>query len=396
MSGRPDIDVVVVGAGPVGLVTALVLGRRGLRVVVLEACATSNPASRASTVHASTLELLDELGIAWDVIGQGHVIRSMQYRSLKCGPIAEFDFDLIRDYTAFPMRVQSDQRNLTAALRSRVAAVDGVEVRYHAAAEGVRQDDDGAEVTYGGPGGPGSVRARFVVAADGAHSVIRQAVGIDYLGTRYPTRYLSAFTTYDVLAAMPDLAPVTYVSDARDALSVIAQTDHTRVAFHLRGDEPGGSAEVQRRLARFLPATEGDYPVKELLEFSISRRTATAFRAGRVLLAGDAAHLNSPTGGMGMNSGVHDAYLLGKTLSGVVAGEVGEEALDGYAGARRAVAVAYVQQRSERNLKAVLQDGSVDDQAWTARMRAIAADPAASRDYLLKASMFDTAPRVQW
>lgn len=396
MRGVAKSEVVVVGAGPVGLVTALVLGRRGVQVSVLEACETSNPASRASTVHASTLELLDELDVAWEAVRQGNVIQHMQYRSRKDGPIADFDFNLIKDYTPFPMRLQIDQRNITATLRNRLEQLDNVEVRYNARAADVYQDDDGVDVAYEGRDGTATVRGQYVVAADGAHSAVRRSVGIDYVGSRYSSRYLSAFTTYSVLDAMPDLAPVTYISDAEEALSVIVLPDHTRVAFHLRGDEPGGAVEVQRRMHRFLPDIEGDYPLKDLLEFTISRRTAATFRGGRVLLAGDSAHLNSPTGGMGMNSGVHDAYLLGKTLSSVLTGEVAAEALDGYAAARRAVAVAYVQKRAERNLMAVQQRDDPDVHGWADRMRGIAADPAASREFLLKASMFDTAPRVLW
>lgn len=392
-------DVVVVGAGPVGLTVALVLGLKGATVTVLEASAKPNPASRASTVHASTLELLNELDVAWPVIRHGSVVTRLQYRSRKKGLIAEFDFDLLKDYTRFPIRLQTDQRAITGIVRSRIEALDNVRIRFNAPAHGLRQDGSGVEVAYRTGGAGETVRGRYAVAADGAHSAMRESLGVAFTGVRYESRYLVGFTTYNVLDAMPELAPVTYISDDDEALSVIALPDHTRLAFHLQnqGGEPGrAAATIQERLARFLPAAPGEYPVTDVLEYSIHRRTAERFRVGRVLLAGDAAHLNSPSGGMGMNSGIHDAYALGKTLASVLSGEIGPEALDGYASSRRAVAVAYVQQRAEKNLMAVEEKGDAELDGWGTRLRRIADDPALSREYLLRASMFDSAPRVLW
>lgn len=397
-------DVVVVGAGPVGLIAAAVLGRKGATVTVLEACETSNPASRASTVHGSTLELMHELDLAWDVIAKGAVVTRMQYRSRKKGFIAEFDFGLIKDHTRFPVRLQTDQREITSIIRSRLESMPNVRIVFNARAHTVTQDGDGVEVAYRCLDTDGCVRARYAIAADGAHSAMRESLGVGFRGMQYESRYLVGFTTYNVLDAMPELAPVTYISDDSEALSVIVLPDHTRLAFHLQRNDSGeveeAAKKIQKCLERFLPAVDGQYPVTNVLEYSIHRRIADRFRVDRVLLAGDAAHLNSPTGGMGMNSGIHDAYLLGKTLAAVLAGEIGHEALDGYAAARRAVAMAYVQQRAEKNLMAVEEKADTDTHAdnggWAARLRRIADDPVLSREYLLKASMFDSAPRVLW
>jgi 3-(3-hydroxy-phenyl)propionate hydroxylase len=146
----------------------------------------------------------------------------------------------------------------------------------------------------------------------------------------------------------------------------------------------------------FLPAQDEDYPVLDALSYRIHRRTAKTLRVGRIFLAGDAGHLNSPSGGMGMNSGIHDAYLLSQTLVGVMAGRIGDIALDAYSDVRRAAAIGFVQHQSDDNVRNSRAVGTNEQARRADRLRQAAATPEGRRDYLLHAAMFDSVPRITW
>jgi 3-(3-hydroxy-phenyl)propionate hydroxylase len=378
---------------------ALVLARKGVPVTVLDAGDDLSEVSRASTVHASTLELFDELGVAWDVIEAGSIIPRVQYRDRKIGIVAEFDLGVLAEYTRFPIRMQTDQSQITRILRRQLDRLPCASLRFGHEVQGVVQDSNGVRVEAKTAAGTEVVEAQYAVGADGAHSAIRQSLNIDFPGERYESRYLMILTTFDVFAAMPDLAPVTYLEDEEEAGSIFKLPGHNRVVFHLPPNEDESVARsperIQRRLRGFLPPTDGDYPVIDALVYALHRRVAATFRVDRVLLAGDAAHLNNPTGGMGMNSGIHDAYALGKALSSVIAEEIDQSALDGYAAFRRSVASGYIHVRSHLN-QALAQTSTTARAAQDEQLRRTANDPVLARDYLLKASMFDTAPRVLW
>lgn len=389
-----DAAVVIVGAGPVGLVAALTLARGNVPVTVLEAGDRPNPASRASTIHATTLEILDALGIAWNVIRRGNIVRTIQYRSRKQGHIATFEFDILRGITPFPFRLQVDQENITQSLLDALSTYPNAQILFNTPAEQVTTTDTSATVrATDGRTFTGS----FVLGCDGSHSVVRKSADIPFPGATYPTRYFTAFTTCDVLGAMPELSEVTYIFDRAEGVSVIDLPDHTRVAFHVDASfnpDPDSLHDVAvAKLRNFIPALPDDCPLQDVLNYAIHRRTATRFRAGRIILAGDAAHLNSPTGGMGMNSGIHDAYLAGIILTSVVHGEISDTALDGYAERRRSVAEAYVQARAEKNLAAVEGDEE-DNPRYIQGLRNAMSDRRSQIRFLLRSSMFDSAPRV--
>jgi 3-(3-hydroxy-phenyl)propionate hydroxylase len=392
--------VIISGAGPVGMTLALVLGRKDIPVVVLEAGADLNDVSRASTVHGSTLELLNELSVAWDVIDQGKFIDRVQYRDRVTGPIAEFPLDVISDYTNFPIRMQTDQSKITRIIRTRLEKMPHVEIRYGATVTGVTHDDVSVRVSYETASGVEVAEGTYAVAADGAHSNIRRSLSIGFLGEAYEKRYMMVMTTFNVREAMSDLAPVTYISDGTEGLGYLQLPDHHRLAFHLHHDEDATVAakpeNIQRRLKQFLPPIEGDYPVFDVLSYGLQRRIADTFRAGRVFLAGDSAHLNNPSGGMGMNSGIHDAYVLGKALATVIHGDAGDQVLDVYAESRRNSALGYIHLRSDRNFREEEAATAEAIKTRDARLKLAASTSARMRDFVLKASMFDSAPRVQW
>ena len=392
-------QVVIAGAGPVGLTVALALAQQGITVTVLEGGTDLSTNSRASTVHASTLELCDDLGVAWDIIRAGEIIPRVQYRERKLGPIAEFDFGLMSDYTAFPIRMQTDQARIVRIMARKLAECPSARILFGHEVRTVRQDGGVVFTTADTAGGEVVFESTYAAGCDGAHSAVRAALGLQFEGEAYEIRLLKILTTFDVLGAVPDLLSATYVFDDDEPFGVLCLPDHTRVTFHLKPPEDADEVvlpeKVQARLERALGAPAGTYPVASVLVYSLHRRLATAFRLENAFLAGDAAHLNHPAGGMGMNSGMHDGYLLGKALADVLGGHASDAALTGYAETRRAVAAGYVHSRSDRNATDMRSKQEMNDER-DARLRRIAADPALARGFVLRASMFDSAPRRLW
>ena len=314
------MTILIAGAGPVGLTLAALLGQQGLEVTVLEAGRGLNELSQASTFHASTLEILDEIGLAWPLIDTGKLSQRLQYRDRQEGFVAEFDFRLLRGRTRFPIRLQTNQTELTRLLADHLLrSCPSVQVRFGVEVLGAREEGDEAILSTSGTDGPMELAGRLVVGADGAHSAVRRSLGIAFEGSTYLTRHLMITTSYDVLANMPELAPVTYVFDGEESIGVLILRDVSRVVFIVAGEtsdeeilEPEA---LQARLRSFLPPHPGDYPILSARIARLHQRVARRYVDGRIALAGDAAHLNHPLGGMGLNAGIHDAYALAGAIT---------------------------------------------------------------------------------
>ncbi|HEX5497467.1 MAG TPA: FAD-dependent monooxygenase, partial [Mycobacteriales bacterium] len=271
----------------------------------------------------------------------------------------------------------------------------GVQLRYRTAVTGVRVE---AHRVVAVLAGGEEVAGAALVGADGAHSAVRSGLGIAFTGETYPMRYLTVACPVEFDALLPGLAPVSYVSGGGEGVGLLALRDHWRAVFRVPPGEPDAEAlsagAIARRLAGVLPAASGPYPVVDAFIYRVHRRVAATFRRGRVLLVGDAAHVNSPSGGMGMNSGIHDAYLAARALAAVLTGDAGEDVLDRYATDRRRVARDVVGSRSDRNYRDIVQTNLAARQRRRDELAAIAADPTATLRYLRQMSMLDTAPTL--
>lgn len=394
--------VVVVGAGPVGLVTAIALARAEIPTIVVEA-GTAEVASewRGSTLHPPTLDILDRLDLAAPALAGGIRVDRLEYRDLTVDEPVALPYSLIAERTRFPFRLQYEQYKLLHELRAVADASPLIDVRYSSAVTSV---DVTAAATATVLTADGTrLTAPWVVAADGSHSAVRRSLGIALEGETYPTLSLVAAIDLPFEALVPGLGPVSYWAGPFGRISLIRTPDIWRVAMSTDDPVPVGAeatvgaATLHPRFIESMRLLLGEvvatFRPEDLAQHQLYRshqRVAASFRVGRVVLIGDAAHLSATTGGMGLNSGVHDAYDLARRLAAARHhGDDEERAVDASAGARRAVAVEQVQPATRANRQlADLRDEPARRQRLQ-RLAAIAVDPVAAAAHLASASMLD-------
>jgi 3-(3-hydroxy-phenyl)propionate hydroxylase len=386
----PREPILIVGAGPAGLVTALGLARNGVPVVVLETGAELPQDLRATTFHPPTLDMLGTLGVVDSLIAKGNVAPTWQFRDRREGQIAEFDLALIADVTKHPYRLQCEQFYLTELLKDALLALSGSKIMFDAHATGVSQDADGVTVTVDSPSGKNELRGSILVGADGGRSAVRKSLPIDFEGFTYEERIIQVGTPFDFRAALPDIAEINYIADPDEWCVLLRVSGYWRVSFPI-GQSQDEAAELtpeafQRRL-QALSKIDGEFPLMQRKCWRVHQRVASNFRHGRAVLVGDAAHVNSPHGGMGMNSAVHDAVNLSEKLTRIWAGEAPLDLLDHYTRQRRYVATEDVKAQSMRNSQLIKERDPGARRERHDAMRRLARDADRSREFLLASSM---------
>ena len=381
--------VLVAGAGPVGMVAAACLADAGVPVTIIEQSADLPDDLRASTFHPPTLDMLERFGVVPAMIEQGLVCPQWQVRDRERGVIATYDLGLLRDDTNHPYRLQCEQWRLTRMLRDRLAANPDVTFRYGAKVTGVAQDADGVDLAL--EDGE-TIRGTWLIGSDGARSTVRRALGISFEGLTIPEVYLTLSTTFRFHEAISDLANIAYISDPDEWFVLLRTAGLWRLLLPTDASESEEAmlapARIEQRMQGVLP-TGTPYEVRHRTAYRVHERVAERYVVGRVMLAGDAAHVNNPLGGMGMNGGVHDAFNLADKLIAVLRGA--DAALLGrYERQRRKVAIEVVQQQALRNRANLNNRDPAKREAAFAEMRATVEDREKHRAFLLRGSLIQS------
>ena len=320
-----DIDVAIVGAGPTGLALAGELALAGVSCTVIERRAEEPNITRAFAVHARTLELLDARGLADRLMPHG-----VRVNGVSPAPGAHLDLGILPG--RYPTLLIVPQSGTERLLEERARELD-VPIRRGCELIGLAQDADAVRLQLDGPDGPETVTAAYVVGADGAHSAVRRLIGVDFVGTQYATHIMLADVRLDrppaetLFGATTAEGLVLFVPFGDGWFRAIAW-DRSREEVPL--SEPVTGDEMRRSFRRIAGDDFGMDEPRWSTRFLSERRQARSYRKGRVFLAGDAAHVHSPVGGQGMNTGIGDAVNLGWKLGAAVRGWARPGLLDTY------------------------------------------------------------------
>ncbi len=399
---RPS-RIIVVGAGPVGVGAALAAAQKGFAVTLLEAESAIDDSPRAATTHPATLEIIDRLGLIDQFIAEGLVARYFQFwdRPTRIR-ICEFDHDLLRDETKFPFVVQTEQHKLANMGIAQLRKYPDAEVRFEARATAVRQDSSGVTATIQGPNDWEQISADYLVGADGGRSTIRKALDIEFEGYTWPEQCVVLTTLNDFQLAF-NCCYRNYFADPDQWVNLfkVAGDDlkgRWRAVFPTRPDESDeealSPAAAQERLQKVFPLLE-PYCVVHTNLYKTHQRVAAKFRAGRVFLAGDSAHVNNPIGGLGLNCGIHDAMELIDTLHQVVTKEADQSLLDRYERRRRPINIEFVQQTTIANKKRLEERDPEVRKSKLDELRKTAEDPKQHKQFLMRTSLLESVRKAE-
>jgi 3-(3-hydroxy-phenyl)propionate hydroxylase len=394
-------SILIVGAGPVGVVAALAATQAGFRVHLVEAAAEVNRNPRAATTHPSTLEMINRIGLLDRFISEGLVAETFQFWDRSSQElIATFDHRLLADETPFPFVVQTEQHKL-AIMGIEKLREQGVDVRFSTAAVDFVQDDDGVTVRLQSGNDAEMIRVDWLIGADGGRSTVRKHLGVEFDGYTWPERFL-VLSVRDDLQTMMGCCYRNYITDPEEWINLFKVSGDDgkgiwRAVFPTKPEEEEEAAladgAAQARLSR-VHALGRPYDLVHRNLYRVHQRVAANFRVGRVLLAGDAAHVNNPIGGLGLNFGIHDAIDAIDSLKATVFGDADPAELDRYARRRRLLNVEFVQEQTITNKKRMEEKDPALRRVALERLRATAEDPALAKQFLLRTSLINSVRKA--
>jgi 3-(3-hydroxy-phenyl)propionate hydroxylase len=396
---RSSDRIIVIGAGPVGLCLSLALAQAGIAVCLSETLGEDNfleQVPRAGTNHPATLELYDRIGLYAKLEPRGIIAPLFHYWDRREDRlIAAFDHALLKDDTRFPYVLQCERIKIVEEALKIAKAHPNIDLRLSTTFTAFTQRADGVTALVTNPAGETEfIEGAYLVSGEGARSVVRRDLGIEFEGFTYPDRTLNIEVAYDFRTH--GYTERNYISDPDEWSNLFhwkGPPDRWRVHFPTQPDDDEAALTrpdaLQARLQRFLP-TGKPFDIVNTNLYTVHQRVAKKFRVGRAILAGDSAHVNSPIGAMGMNSGVHDAFNLADKLVKILHKEAGEELLDRYERQRRHVALQHTQAQTIRNKRLLAEKDPAVRQKNHDELRRTAEDPKLARAFLLRTSLIES------
>jgi 3-(3-hydroxy-phenyl)propionate hydroxylase len=385
-------------------VMTLALIKKGIPVTLLEALPDAAEDQRAATVHPPTVEMLVGLGLEAEAFSDkpsgGMSAPLFHFRDRVTGElVAVFDISLLEGEIPYPFVLQWEQYKLVHAALPHIRASGLGEVRFSTKVTGLAQYADHVDVVATNEAGESeTIRGRYVIGTDGGSSTVRKAAGIAFEGFTYPERFIKIGTSFDFGTTGKGFCTRNYFFDPNEWLNLFKVKGYGPPGIW-RGvlpvpagetDEAAMSPEgVQRRLQRIHPKS-GDFDIPYHALYAVHQRVAETFNKGRVLLAGDAAHVNNPIGGMGMNGGIHDAVNLADKLAELWHGRAEASVLDRYTRQRRKAQVDYVQAQTIQNKKSLEEKDPAIRRQHLDELRRTSEDVALHKKFLYRSSLIDS------
>ncbi len=395
--------VIVVGAGPVGAIMTLALVRKGIPALLIEAEPEPVEDQRAATIHAPTLEMLADLGLkeqafADDASG-GFRAPLFQFRDRSTGElVATFDIRLLEGEVPYPFVLQWEQYKLVRTIMPLLVESELAEVRFATRLTGLTQHPGHVDVTVETDGEAEKLRGAYVIGTDGGRSTVRRLADIAFEGFTWEERFIKIATSFDFVAAGTGYCTRNYFSDPDEWLNLFkvkgnGPPGYWRGIMPVPADESDeqavGMEAIQRRLHGIYDKN-GDFDIPYYALYTVHQRVAATFNKGRVLLAGDAAHVNNPIGGMGMNGGIHDAVNLAGKLADVWFGRADASVFDRYTRQRRKAQIDFVQAQSIRNKKTLGEKDPAVRRRHLDDLRRVSEDVSRHKAYLYRSSLIDS------
>ena len=386
-------SVLIVGAGPAGLSLAAYLTRKNIPVRIFEAESSLPKNLRASTFHPPTLDFLEPFGASKFLIDQGLVAPTFQYRDRIKGCLAEFNFSLISQETNHPFRVQCEQFKLNRYLLDWLYGQGVEDIHFDHEIKNLEQNNDRVTVIAATPNGDKSYSGALLIGADGANSIVRQLSGINFEGFTWEERFLVVSTTYDYKKYIKNLSYVNYYADPQQWFFLLKVPGLWRVMFPVQKEENEAdifSSECVENRMQWVQASSKTFEIAHRTLYKVHQRVAVKYRQGRIFLIGDAAHINNPLGGMGMNGGIHDAFNLAEKISLFWHNQKNSSVLDLYEKQRRPIALEYVNKQSIKNKQNLEANTLEAQEAFRVFLSELMEDQSRARDYMMRVSMISS------